>query len=234
MRILVVADTHDLPEEELALIPQEAEKRQCDAIIHCGDLEDAHFGHPALGNLPITVIRTSQNEHLGGKILKQLPKNWHVLPDNDCQVIEFGHGRKIRIYINHYLGTDLLRSDLSIPTPEAAISESIELEKGKNDKIDFRLRFMRRFRKITKALKKGLWPKSMAYQIVDKIHQRFGEIHYILCGHSHHQFFHVSMNTAIVNPGAFGPGFDGRPKRSFAVIDTQSWDVTFCKILAKN
>ena len=53
MRIFVVSDTHECEESELLLIVQEAQKRHCDCIIHCGDLENAHFGHPNFGNIPI-------------------------------------------------------------------------------------------------------------------------------------------------------------------------------------
>ena len=222
MRIFVVSDTHDCPISELKLIAGEAKKRQCDCIIHCGDLEDGHFGHPSLGHLPIWVFPTEMNE----KIPPHLPDNWHVLQDDDRQIIRFG---KIAIYVNHYLGVEVLRANLGIPTPEAQTAELIEKAKTKYGqwaaaKIQHKLWgwFSRRKH----------WPKSLPFQIVEKIKQEFPDVHYCLFGHSHHQFFHVNYDVALVNPGAFGKGFDGQPKRSFATIDTKTWDITFSKVLA--
>ena len=48
--------------------------------------------------------------------------------------------------------------------------------------------------------------------------------------YSHHQFFHVNYDVALVNPGAFGMGYRDY-KRSYAVIDTKTWDIVFSKVL---
>lgn len=184
-------------------------------------MKDKHFGHSAFGSLPIWVFPTSINE----KIPDKLPDHWHVLEDNDQQIIRFG---KIAIYVNHYLGVEVLRSNLGIPTPEAQTAELIEKARTKYGqwaaiKIERKLWgwFFKRKR----------WPKSMPFQIVEKIKQEFPDVRYALFGHSHHQFFHVNYDVALVNPGAFGKGFNGKPKRSFAIIDTKSWDIVFGKVL---
>lgn len=223
MRIFVVSDTHDCPITELELIPQEARRRECSCIIHCGDLEDEHFGHPALGDLPIWVYRTRMNKNIPA----ELPGNWHVLQDDDQQVVEFGGKKKTRIYINHYLGVDVLRSQLGTPTIQAELREILArcrqkmgVEAAQALQAEFNLEFQ----------EKGTAPKVMPFVLVDRIRKKFGEIHYVLFGHSHHQFFHVNFDTALVNPGAFGMGFRDY-KRSYAVIDTRLWDIIFSKVI---
>lgn len=222
MRIFVVSDTHDCPVSELELIPREARKRDCQCIIHCGDLEDEHLGHPALGDLPFWVYPTRLNR----RIPDDLPPNWHVLEDNDQQVVEFGERRKIRIYVNHYLGVDVLRSQLGVPSLKAEVTELLE-----------RIR-MHHGAEVAGVLEDEIragipqgdpWPKVMPYTLVERIREKFGEIHYVLFGHSHHQFFHVNHDTALVNPGAFGMGYLDY-KRSYAVIDTRTWDINFSKV----
>jgi len=223
MRIFVVSDTHNCPISELELIPREARKRDCSYIIHCGDLEDEHFGHPALGDLPIWVYPTRMNKN----VPKNLPSSWHVLEDNDLQVVEFGSGKKTRIYINHYLGVDVLRTQLGVPSLQAEVRElegkiraklGDEVAKAFKDEID------------AEASAGARYPKVMPFAMVEKIRERFGEIHYALFGHSHHQFFHVNLDIALINPGAFGMGFR-EYKRSYAVIDTRTWDITFSKVI---
>ncbi len=223
MRIFVVSDTHDCPESELELIPKAARRHNCDRIIHCGDLEDKHFGHPALGDLPLWVYPTRMNSN----IPENLPPNWHVLEDNDEQVIEFGTRRKTRIYVNHYLGVDVLRTQLGVPSMRAEALELVAKVRRKHGE------------EVANVLKAELeeerfaakaWPKVMPYTLVARIREKFGEIHYALFGHSHHQFFHVNYDTALVNPGAFGMGYEDY-KRSYAVIDTRTWDVIFSKVL---
>ncbi len=129
MRIFVVSDTHDVPISELELISKEAKKRECECIIHCGDLEDAHLGHPALGDLPIWVYLTNLNE----RVPATLPSNWHLLQNDERQVIEFGVKKKTRIYVNHYLGVEVLRSQLGFPSLQAAASELLAVVQNATD-----------------------------------------------------------------------------------------------------
>jgi predicted phosphodiesterase len=222
MRIFVVSDTHDCPIRELELIPREAKSRRCDCIIHCGDLEDEHFGHPALGELPIWVYRTRMNS----RIPEVLPDHWHVLKDDDQQVVEFGSLKKTRIYVNHYLGVDVLRSQLGVPSLQSELSELVgRFQKLYGDEVAEAVRA--EFERETEHA--AAWPKVMPYTLVDRIRQKFGDIHYVLFGHSHHQFFHVNYDVALVNPGAFGMGYRDY-KRSYAIIDTKTWDIVFSKV----
>lgn len=224
MRIFVVSDTHDIPISELELISREAEKRQCDCIIHCGDLEDEHFGHPALGDLPIWVYPTSLNV----SIPQPLPSNWHVLQNDERQVIEFGRTKKTRIYVNHYLGVEVLRTQLGYPSLQAEAHELLQRVRRKHGPETAAI--------LQAELDAGshpeaAWPKVMPFVMVERIQKEFGEIHYALFGHSHHQFFHVNKDTALVNPGAFGKGYHDAYKRSYAVVDTKTWDVVFSKVI---
>lgn len=223
MRIFVVSDTHDCPTSELELIPREAKRLDCSVVIHCGDLEDAHFGHAALGDIPIWVYPTRMNS----RIPAVLPSNWHVLEDNDSQIIEFGTRRKTRIYVNHYLGIDVLRSQVGVPTLHTELRDIVERYRKKHGE-DRARSFEQEVNTVVSEL--GAWPKVMPYTLVEGLRSKFGSIHYVLFGHSHHQFFHVNHDTALVNPGAFGMGFKDY-KRSYAVIDTRSWDITFGRVL---
>lgn len=223
MRIFVVSDTHDCPVSELALIPREARLRQCECIIHCGDLEDEHFGHPALGDLPIWVYPTRMNK----TPVENLPPHWHMLEDNDQQVIELGARKQIRIYVNHYLGIEVLRSQLGVPSLQAEVVELVgRLRQRVGEEAASLLQ--KEFEDVSRA--EASYPKVMPYLMVERIREKFGEIHYVLFGHSHHQFFHVNHDTALINPGAFGMGYRDY-KRSYAVIDTKTWDVTFSKVI---
>jgi len=251
MRIFVVSDTHDIPEEELRLIPKEAIRQNCSCIIHCGDMEDRHIGHEALGDLPIWVILSNRNniklyrhgdetffapdngdgeeKPEENKELKRLLSNWHILPDRNDQIIEFGKTKKIRIYIYHYLGLDILRDlNMKIPTPAGTVKDMTADEKTQKDPslaLKYKLTFFKRF------VKRKTWPKIKTFELVEEVRSKFGEIHYVLFGHSHHQFFHVNHDMALVNPGAFCEDFLGRPKRSYAVIDTKTWEITFSKVI---
>lgn len=225
MRMFIVSDTHDCDISELELISKEAWRRHCECIIHCGDLINAHFGHKALGYLPIYIIRTRINEGLSDHVIKNLPANWHVLEDNDHQILGLGG---FRVYINHYLGIEVLKSNLGVPTNEAEILDIVEryrLRHGDEAAKKLKNEIMGDF-----AIN-GKRPEVMPFQLVDQIRKKFGTIRYVLFGHSHHQFFHVNMNMALINPGAFDKAPDGRPKRSFATIDTKTWDIVFSKVL---
>ena len=228
MRIFVVSDTHDCPESELELIAKEAKLRECECIIHAGDLVDEHFGSLALGNLPIWVIRTRENENLSEDALKNLRPNWHVLEDRDDQVIEFGTKRKIKIYIYHYLGLDMLMTNLGIPSPDVQLEEE-----GREIKNRFGFTAFKHFRKkfLGWFVRNKKWPNSQAFKLVGDLRSNHDGIQYAIFGHSHHQFFHVNFDLALINPGAFTLGFDDKPKRSYAIIDTKTWDVIFSKII---
>ena len=225
-KFFVVADTHDCAVSELKLIAKEAERRSCQCIIHCGDLVNAHFGHSALGSLPIYVIRTRINENLSDEVVKNLPANWHVLEDNDQQILELDG---VRFYVNHYLGIEVLKSNLGAPTSEAEIVDIVEryrLRHGDAAARKLKSEIMGDF------AFDGKRRQVMPFQLVDEIRKKFGNIRYVLFGHSHHQFFHVNYKMALINPGAFEKAPDGEPKRSFATIDTKTWDITFSKVLS--
>lgn len=225
MRIFVVSDTHEYPDKEtalheLGLIAKTSLEKKCDIIIHCGDMENEHFGHPALGALPIYIIRTRMNEKLSDEIISKLPANWHVLPD-EPQVLEFGIKKKLRIFIHHYMGVNVLGANLGMPTPEAILSEEADAIKKR-----FGLKLAVRILKVLgKLIKSRLWSKLYLYELVEKLQKQYGYMAYALCGHSHHQFAHSALGTLVINPGAFGYGYD-KYKRSYAIIDTRTWDVT--------
>jgi hypothetical protein len=157
------------------------------------------------------------------EIPKPLPPNWHVLQDDDPQVIEFGERKKTRIYVNHYLGVEALSSQLGAQGLDAEVRELLDRIRGRlgpDLSAKLEAEFAAEFRI------RAAFPKVLPYQLVERIRDRLGDIHYVLFGHSHHQFFHVNNDVALINPGAFGMGFKAY-KRSYAVIDTKSWDVVF-------
>ena len=111
-------------------------------------------------------------------------------------------------------------------------AEMEELSRGFRKLYGFRASLKMRLGILGRFLRRKKWPQVMPFTLVEKIRKEYGDIDYILVGHSHHQFFHVDSNTALVNPGAFGMGFKF-PKRSFAVIDTKTWDVVFGKVFIR-
>lgn len=225
MRLFITSDTHDCHERELALISKEAWRRHCECIIHCGDLSNAHFGHPALGYLPIYVIRTRINEDLSEDVIKNLPANWHVLEDNDHQILALGG---FRVYINHYLGIDVLKSNLGTQTTEAEILDIIERYRLRHGDAAATTLKNELFGDFSAT---GARRKVMPFELVERIREKFGAVRYVLFGHSHHQFYHVNYKMALINPGAFDVDMNGIPKRSFATIDTKTWDIVFSKVL---
>lgn len=53
-----------------------------------------------------------------------------------------------------------------------------------------------------------------------------------VCGHTHIPYYYKNdvNDTMIVNPGGTGFPRDGNPQTSFAVIDTDDWNVSMCRL----
>lgn len=181
MNIFVFGDTHDCLDDDLFLAAAQARKHNCSTIIHTGDLEDKHFGHPAFNDFQIYVFKTTLNKNLD----QNLPPNWHLLTENDC-ILEIAG---IKIYVNHYLGLNVLQTK----TPE--LLESLS--------------------------------KAQVYQINEQIKNKYGYVHYVLFGHSHHTFHHCDSGICMLNPGEW------HGKKTFIIIsidESKNMDVHFISL----
>jgi len=179
MKIFVWGDSHNCSDENLELANSEAQRRGCKILVHTGDMIDEHLNHPCFRDKEMYVFLTNINKNLPAK----LDNNWHLLDEKNC-IVELiaKNNKKIRLYVNHYLGLDSLRTKTR----------------------DF-LRDLSR---------------SEIWQIAGKIQSQYSfHLDYILCGHSHHEFFSSFHGTGMVNPGEW------QNKLTFSVISTGTWDI---------
>jgi predicted phosphodiesterase len=66
--------------------------------------------------------------------------------------------------------------------------------------------------------------KKMLGKIIEKFQNDYGYVAYVFCGHSHRQNTFNFLSTMVINPGAWKD--NDHVRRSFAVVDTFTWDVT--------
>jgi predicted phosphodiesterase len=104
-KAFVVSDTHNCSEEELYWIARLARDQGCNIIIHAGDLDNKHMGHPAWSEFEVYVCWTILNKNHRFK----LPPNWHLLKrvNNFLHFNYIGYDGLMKEYcinINHKLG----------------------------------------------------------------------------------------------------------------------------------
>jgi predicted phosphodiesterase len=63
---------------------------------------------------------------------------------------------------------------------------------------------------------------------IDLLRRNFDGLRWVFSGHTHHQIFFQTQLVSFVNPGAVEDSFDGY---EFAIIDTETNQIIFCRIL---
>lgn len=73
-----------------------------------------------------------------------------------------------------------------------------------------------------------IWEKDISEEFLDQSFETVPDV--VILGHTHRPYVQIVGETVCLNPGSVGQPRDGDPRASFAVIDTESYEVNIHRV----